>query len=110
MDLAMEVAEQEWSERQREDKHYKRIYLNDLVRRAEMTSNDGEKQLYSSDTNVVIRHRMSRELALELLEEYGTGAYMFVLEKLANNSANAGMWRDVLIWLDELRGEKKCLD
>jgi hypothetical protein len=73
---------------------------------------DGEKQLYVKDgpvphQNVVVRHRMSKELALELLEEYGTGAYFFVVEKLANNSANAGMWRDVLTWLDELRGEKK---
>lgn len=71
---------------------------------------DGEKQLYRLEKNVVVRHRMSKELALELLEEYGTGAYLFVVEKLANNSANAGMWRDVLTWLDELRGEKKCLD
>lgn len=75
---------------------------------------EGQMELYtlttSNKTNVVIRHRMSKELALELLEERGTGAYLFVVEKLANNSPNHAMWRDVLTWLDELRGEKKCLD
>lgn len=71
---------------------------------------EGQMELYtlttSDKTNVVIRHRMSREIALEVLEEHGDFSYLWVVEKL-NNSANAGMWRDVLTWIDELKGEKK---
>jgi hypothetical protein len=69
--------------------------------------NDGEdKRLYQLEgahKNTVIRTRLSREIALEFLEEYGEFAYMRVLEK----QENSALWRDVLIWLDEFTGVKK---
>ena len=51
-----------------------------------------------------VRHRLSRDIALEMLEQYGAFAHMKVLEK----HENPAFWRDVLTWLDELtQGEKK---
>jgi hypothetical protein len=69
---------------------------------------DDEKQLYVLDgpiphKNVVVRTRLSKEIALEFLEEYGSFAYMRVLER----QENSVLWRDVLTWLDEFTGVKK---
>jgi hypothetical protein len=51
-----------------------------------------------------VRHRLSRDIALEMLEQYGAFAHMKVLEKHENHA----FWRDVLTWIDELtQGEKK---
>lgn len=51
------------------------------------------------------RHRMSKELAEELIQEMGDSAYLFCVEKL-QRGAHPLLWRDVLTWLDELnKGE-----
>jgi hypothetical protein len=52
------------------------------------------------------RHRMAREIAEELLDQRritGNDAYVYVLEKLANNTQQPQLWRDVLSYLDEFR-------
>jgi len=51
------------------------------------------------------KHRMSKEVAQELREEYGNGAYLYCVEKLSNNTVNPQLWRDVLTWLEELNNE-----
>ena len=47
------------------------------------------------------RHRMSKEIAQELKEKMGNGAYLYCLERLSNNTEQPRLWRDVLSWLDE---------
>jgi len=47
------------------------------------------------------KHRLSKQIAQELLEDYGDGAYLYCLEKLSNNTQNPQLWRDVLTWLDD---------
>ena len=53
------------------------------------------------------RHRMAKEIAEELLAEEGTDAYFYCVEKLANNTTAPRLWRDVLTYLDEMKGESK---
>ena len=52
------------------------------------------------------RHRMAREIAEELLDEQRMkldgDPYVYALEKLANNTQQPKLWRDVLSYLDEL--------
>jgi hypothetical protein len=50
---------------------------------------------------------MSKEIAEELTEEMGDGAYLYCVEKLANDTTNPLMWRDVLTYLDEMRNHGK---
>jgi hypothetical protein len=62
----------------------------------------------ASNRNItpVSRHRMSKELAEELLAEKGDGAYFYCLEKLASDRVLAkSLWRDVLTHLDEMKGK-----
>jgi len=47
------------------------------------------------------RMRMSKELAKELKEQRGNGAYLYCVERLSNNTDHPQLWRDVLSWLDE---------
>ena len=49
------------------------------------------------------RHRMSKELAQELKEQMGDGAYLYCVERLSNNTDHPQLWRDVLAWLDETK-------
>ena len=56
------------------------------------------------------RHRMAREIAQELLDQQkgwtGSDPYVYALGKLANNTQQPKLWRDVLSCLDELtKGE-----
>jgi hypothetical protein len=51
------------------------------------------------------KHRMSKEIAQELKEKMGNGAYLYCLERLSNNTQNPQLWRDVLDWLDETETE-----
>ena len=51
------------------------------------------------------RHRMSKELAEDLLAEMGDNAYLHCVEKLANNTQAPRLWRDVLTYLDEMKGK-----
>jgi len=60
---------------------------------------------YSRNITPVSRHRMSKEIAEELLAEMGDGAYFYCVEKLANDTTNPLMWRDVLTYLDEMKGK-----
>ena len=53
------------------------------------------------------RHRMSKEIAEELIQKYGETAHLYALEKVTNNTSARRLWRDVLTYLDELTGEKK---
>jgi hypothetical protein len=53
------------------------------------------------------RHRMAKEIAEELIAEKGAGAYFYCVEKLANDTQQPRLWRDVLSYLDELKGEEK---
>ena len=54
------------------------------------------------------RRRFSKEIAEELLAEKGDFAHFYALEKLEGERAvNVGLWKDVLTWLDELKGEEK---
>ena len=46
------------------------------------------------------KHRMSKEIAQELREKMGDGAYLYCLERLSNNTEQPRLWRDVLYWLD----------
>lgn len=52
------------------------------------------------------RHRMAREVAEELLDQQRMkldgDPYVYVLGKLANNTQQPKLWRDVLSYLDEL--------
>jgi hypothetical protein len=57
-------------------------------------------------TTTIHRHRFSKEIAEELLlDEGGDGAYFYCIERLARDTEHPQLWRDVLIWLDELKGE-----
>lgn len=49
------------------------------------------------------KHRMSKEIAQELKDQMGNGAYLYCLERLSNNTQNPQLWRDVLDWLDEIK-------
>jgi hypothetical protein len=51
------------------------------------------------------KHRLSKEIALDLREELGDGAYLHCVEKLSNGTPNEKLWRDVLSWLDEGVGD-----
>ena len=49
------------------------------------------------------RHRMSKEIAQELRDRMGNGAYLYCVEKLSNGTPQPRLWRDVLSWLDEIK-------
>ena len=52
-------------------------------------------------TTPMSRMRMSKELAQELKDRMGDGAYFYCVEKLSNNTDHPQLWRDVLARLDE---------
>lgn len=52
------------------------------------------------------RHRMSKEIAQELRDQMGNGAYLYCVEKLSNGTPQPRLWRDVLDWLDETETTK----
>ena len=51
------------------------------------------------------KHRLSKELAQELRDQLGDGAYLFCVEKLSGNTHQPQLWRDVLTWLTETETE-----
>ena len=51
------------------------------------------------------KHRLSKELAQELRDQLGDGAYLFCVEKLSGNTEQPQLWRDVLTWLTETETE-----
>jgi len=59
------------------------------------------KSAYGRGEEVIVRHRMSKEIAEELFLDMGDSAFVYVLERLENSAKNPQLWRDVLLWLDE---------
>ena len=55
---------------------------------------------------VVVRHRMSKEIAEELLRDMGDSAFVYCLERIENSAKNPQLWRDVLTWLTETETTK----
>jgi len=56
---------------------------------------------YGRGEEVIVRHRMSKEIAEELLIDMGDSAFVYCLERIENNAQNSRLWRDVLLWLGE---------
>ena len=56
---------------------------------------------YRSGEEVIVCHRMSKEIAEELLIDMGDSAFVYCLERIENNAQNSRLWRDVLLWLGE---------
>ena len=48
---------------------------------------------------------MAKEIAEELIDEKGEGAWFYCLEKLAGKTQSPQLWRDVLTYLDEMKGK-----
>ena len=124
IDEAMREAMREASERELEARYHRIMHFNNLVRRAEFIEEKGE---HLDETVIGImetasqmkgltpesRHRMSKEIAEELLKEKGEFAHFYCTEKLANNTSAPRLWRGVLAYLDEInqtKGESKCKD
>jgi hypothetical protein len=87
--------------------HHK-IYLTNLIERAEKVNEPfvGMKETAYRLTNISEkRHRMAKEIAEELLTEKGEGAWFYCLEKLAGKTQSPQLWRDVLTYLDEMKGK-----
>ena len=55
----------------------------------------------------VTRHRFSKEIAEELIAEKKDFAYLYALEKLEGYESTPmrELWRDVLTWLNEMKGD-----
>jgi len=58
---------------------------------------------YGRGEEVIVRHRMSKEIAEELLIDMGDSAFVYCLERIENNelTQNSRLWREVLLWLGE---------
>lgn len=87
--------------------HHK-IYLTNLIERAEKVNEPfvGMKETAYRLTNISEkRHRMAKEIAEELRNEKGEGAWFYCLEKLAGKTQSPQLWRDVLTYLDETKGK-----
>lgn len=126
MDEAMRQVKEEQLEAQTLARYYSKMHFNNLVRRATMMEKKGEHleekltqaslkvSLAEMASNMMVttesRHRMAKEIAEELLKEKGEFAHFYCAEKLANDTNAPRLWRDVLTYLDELTGEKKCTD
>ena len=113
MDDAMRQAKEAWLEAQTLDRHYRKMHFNNLVSRAELMEEEGR---HMDETAIGImetasqmkgltpesRHRMSKEIAEDLLKEKGEFAHFYCAEKLANDTKAPRLWRDVLSYLDEI--------
>lgn len=84
------------------DNFYKKLTLNNLIHMAD-TMDDYQFKPHEHETK---RTRMSKELAKALLEDKGSFAHMYCLEKLDDNPENK-LWRDALAWLDDLTKQKE---
>jgi hypothetical protein len=74
--------------------------MNDLVMQLKEIA-------YKMNITPESRHRMAKEIAEELIAEKGAFAHFYCAEKLANDTQQPRLWRDVLSYLDELKGEEK---
>ena len=55
-----------------------------------------------------MKYRLAKQIAESLVEDYPNSAHLYALEKL-NTQSQPDLWRDVLIELDKLQGEKNAL-
>jgi hypothetical protein len=109
MDACIKESQAEEKAKEFERVFHRKIYLTNLIERAEKVNETAiQFREMASNRNItpVSRHRMSKELAEELLVEMGDRAYLYCLEKLANDKVLAkSLWRDVLTHLDEMKGK-----
>lgn len=115
MDEAMREAKEEHLRQHSFDKYYRKLSLNNLINRAEYQEEKGvhmnetvnllREMASNRDITPESRHRMAKEIAEELLAEKGDNAYFYCVEKLANNTTAPRLWRDVLTYLDEMKGK-----
>lgn len=58
-----------------------------------------------------MKYRYVNEIAKALLEDYPNSAHLYALDRLtAIGAQQPDLWRQVLIELDKLQGEKQCKD
>jgi len=109
MDACLRESQAKANAKEVEDRIYRKLRLTNLINRAEKMNEQfvGIKETAYRLTNIPDkRHRMSKELAEELLVEKGDYAWFYCLEKLANDKVLAkSLWRDVLTHLDEMKGK-----
>jgi hypothetical protein len=108
MDECIRESLAEAKAREIEDRVYRKIYLTNLIERAEKVNEPfvGMKETAYRLTNISEkRHRMAKEIAEELRNEKGEGAWFYCLEKLAGKTQSPQLWRDVLTYLDETKGK-----
>jgi citrate synthase len=109
MDACIKESLAEAKAREIERVFHHKIYLTNLIERAEKVNEQfvGIKETAYRLTNIPDkRHRMAKELAEELLAEKGDDAWFYCVEKLANDRVLAkSLWRDVLTYLDEMKGK-----
>jgi hypothetical protein len=108
MDACLRESQAEANAKEVEDRIYRKLRLTNLINKAEKMSSVYQQiaeLAYKRSLTTESRHRMSEQIAQELIAEAGDGAYLYCLEKLANNTQNPLLWRDVLTYLDEMKGK-----
>lgn len=108
MDACIKESLAEAKAREVERVFHHKIYLTNLIERAEKVNEPfvGMKETAYRLTNISEkRHRMAKELAEELLAEKGDDAWFYCVEKLAGKTQSPQLWRDVLTYLDEMKGK-----
>lgn len=129
MDEAMREVDEETRENERMNRYYRTLHLHNLVNRGESMKGHLAVHVYKMTTPIppelasgqenytmtktIVRRRFSKEIAKELLALHGDFAHFKALEELQTEGKlidTQQLWRDVLLWLDELKGEDKCED
>ena len=95
MDSVVKESMREDASRKAFDAVYRRLYFTNMVQRA---TNWEDSNLYFDKNG---RHRMSKEIADELIDMKGNSAYLYCLERIANDTKAPRLWRAVLSYLDE---------
>jgi len=109
MDACLRESQAEANAKEVEDRIYRKLRLTNLINKAEKMSllQQFAEISYKKIPNMTTesRHRMSKEIAEDLINEKGEGAYLHCLERLSNNTNSPRLWRDVLTYLDEMKGK-----
>jgi len=109
MDACLRESQAEANAKEVEERFHRQINLMNLIERAEKMSllQQFAEISYKKIPNMTTesRHRMSKEIAEDLINEKGEGAYLHCLERLSNNTNSPRLWRDVLTYLDEMKGK-----
>ena len=66
-----------------------------------------DKEAHLVKGEVIVRHRMSNEIAKELLRDMGDSAFVYCLERIENNAQNSQLWRDVLAWMEDNNDDQR---